>query len=492
MSVAPPIRAYEHLGGASGRQMRYRAPRHEAKALFSGPFPVAVLRGEPYILCDLSLSGIAVIGSAQGADGLPLEVGGEVLLALKLGDASLHEGRAFVVRREETALGTKLGLAFIGRMLDLEDVAARYRHEILRLRLKASLDPHQGQPPEGFRLLCADLVDRLRACRRVLEAEDAAASVEGQRNDGDALVAICREALRPFWRDATLKANALLDAVLEDPPALAVMKGFAERVLTAELTAGPLWRRAFEKPLGHPGDYALSAALHTAPRRSPTLYATFLDALARDAFAWMPDRTLALAQAVAREIAQHKSASPFKLASIGCGGADELQALCERGRLSRPVAVTLVEQDEGALGYAYRNLARLSMKEPSRLSLRALHASHAKLIDGGELVGALGEHHLILAPTLLDYLRHRPATQLLDALFRLLVPGGLLLAACLRAHAGSSRWVTELLCDWSMIHRSRGEAFALAASLPRAKTDLRHASEGDVYILAIRRPRMER
>ena len=493
MTFVPPIRAYEHLSGASGRQMRYRAPRHEARTLFSGPFPVAVLANEPHILCDLSLSGIAVIGAAVGAQGGSLREGGETAFALKLGEALLHEGRACVVRRENTEFGTKISLRLLGRMLDLDDVTARYRHEILRLRLKANLETHEAQPPAAFRVLCADLVDRLRACREVLEAEEAQMHEQTNgHNGGTTLIATCREAIRPLWKDAGAKANAALESVLEDPLALSAMKGFAERVLTTELASSPLWQRAYRKPLGYPGDYAFVAALHAAPMPAPTLYATFLDTLARDAFAWIPGQTIALAQAMARELAQQKHIAPFNLTSIGCGGGEELRALFGRGRMTRQLSITLIEQDAGALNHAYEGLAGLSIADPAQVGLRALHASHAQLENEGELAGSLTGQHLILAPTLFDYLRHRPATQLLDALFSALAPGGLILGACLRAHGESSRWASELLCDWSMIHRERDEVFTLGANLPRAKIDVRPAAEGDVCILAIRRPRVER
>jgi hypothetical protein len=493
LTFVPPIRAYEHLGGASGRQTRYRAPRHEARALFSGPFPVAMLADEPHILCDLSLSGLAVIGSARGGQGEALSEGAEVALALKLGTALLFEGRARVARREETDLGTKMGLSLLGRMLDLEEVSARYRHEILCLKLRASFEPAGAQPPAGFRALCADLVDRLRACREVLEVEDVHARDKSEgRDGGSSLIATCRNAIRPSWQQAGVKANAALDAVLEDPQALSTMKGFTERVLTAELAVGPLWQRAYRKPLGHPGDYAFAAALHGPPEPVASLYATFLDALARDAFAWMPGRTIGLAQAMTRELGQQKDVAPFNLASIGCGGAEELRALLGRGRMLRQLAVTLVEQDADALNHAYEGLAGLSIADPARVSLRALHASHAQLEDEGELAGTLAGQNLIVAPTLLDYLRHRPATQLLRALYRALAPGGLILAGCLRTHSHSSRWVSELLCDWSMIHRERDEVFALGAGLPRAKIDVRLIAEGDVHLLAIRRPRVDR
>ena len=43
--MSPQVRAYEHVGGASGPQMRYRAPRFHVRDLFDGPFPWQTMFG---------------------------------------------------------------------------------------------------------------------------------------------------------------------------------------------------------------------------------------------------------------------------------------------------------------------------------------------------------------------------------------------------------------------------------------------------------------
>src|SRR5262249_35445064 len=99
--------------------------------------------------------------------------------------------------------------------------------------------------------------------------------------------------------------------------------------------------------------------------------------------------------------------------------------------------------------------------------------------------------HVIVTPGLFDYLRHRPATQLLEALYDRLVPGGVIFAGCLRQHDGGARWASELICDWSMIHRSKDEVIAVPAKLRRARIDVRLDRNGDVYLLVVRKSRTD-
>ncbi len=484
LSAPPKIVAYEHLAGASGPAMNYRAPRYDARTLFNGPFPVAMLSDEPHILCDLSITGLSAIGSAQDLE--QLTDGREVKLSLCLGDAILHESNARVTRHEDTALGRKLGVQFLGRGLDLNTVLSQYRREVLKGRLRASLFGETTRPDTNFRLLCVDILNWLRTCRSILEADGS-----DHTSIREEVVHDCRDAIHSAWITAGQEANAALEQVLEDPPALAAMKRFAERVLTTELIVSPLWRRAYEKPLGFPGDFALLEQLHRPAGLGTHPYSDFLDLLFRDAFGWMPSRTAALVQALSREMSHNKEAVDLKIATIGCGAGEELIALFERSRFPRPLSVTLLEHDAGALEHVYGRLIPLSIAASDRIRLNALHASHDQLVDGGELTGKLTMQNIILAPSIFDYLRHRSAANLLEALYQSLAPGGVIIAGCLRRHPQSSRWASELFCDWSMIHRNRDEVVALALRLPRAKIEVRLDTRGDVYILSVRRSRAD-
>jgi hypothetical protein len=250
-----------------------------------------------------------------------------------------------------------------------------------------------------------------------------------------------------------------------------------------------VWARAIEKPLGYPGDFRFIRAMHEPLAGNGPHYTRLLERLGRHVFHWIPARTKLFVDALAREIAHHRASEPLRIAAVGAGGGEELRALFARGRPSKPLVLTLLDQEEGAVADAHAALHPQSLIAGSAVGVSCLNASHAKLLKGGELQDALYNQDVILTPTLLDYLRHRPARQLLEALYGRLAPGGVLFAGCLRQHEDSGRWASELICDWSMIHRSKDEAFSLAADLPRVRIDSRLDKNGDIYLLILRKAR---
>jgi len=289
----------------------------------------------------------------------------------------------------------------------------------------------------------------------------------------------------------TREANRLLESVLEDPGILGAMKRTAMQILTPDLVPSPVWSRAVEKPLGYPGDFHLIRALHEPALQSGAAHIRFLERLARGIFSWVPNRTRLMIDALAREIAHHRSQEPIQIASIGAGSGEELRGLFARGRPSRALALSLLDQDEAALAHGYAVLHSETLSANVPVSLSCLHASHSQLMDGGELRTALFGQHVIIAPALLDYLRHRAATQLLEVLYERLAPGGVIFACCLRQHDASARWASELICDWSMIHRTKDEVLSLPVKLRRARIDARLDRNGDVYLLIVRKPRTD-
>lgn len=478
------VRAYEHIGGASGRRIHYRAPRYDVRDLFNGPFPIAVIEGVPHILSDLSTSGLAAYAAANGA--APLAAGADITFALQFGDAVLHSGEAGIARVEETSLGRKLGLRFRRNDLDIERVVGRYRHELCRGRLRAGLTAPPAPPPPAFRALCADLLAALRTCRDVLDEER-----HGPIENPDGLISECLDGFAAVLAPLARDANRAVEAVLEDPAALGSLKRTATQVLTPDFALSPLWSRAVEKPLGYPGDFRLVRALHEPAPVENSAYERFLERLGRGIFGWVPSRTKLIIEALAREIAHHRGPETIQIASIGAGAGEELRGLFTRGRPSKPLALTLLDQDAEALAHGHRILHPQTLAANAQMSLTCLHASHSQLLEGGELETEVKGQHVIVTPALLDYLRHRAATQFLEALYERLVPGGVIFAGCLRQHEANARWASELVCDWSMIHRTKDEVFALPAKLRRARIDARLDKNGDVYLLVIRRPRSD-
>ena len=53
--------AYEELKGSNGKEVRFRAPRYDARKLFSRSPPRVRLRTSTYQLKNISLGGVAIL-----------------------------------------------------------------------------------------------------------------------------------------------------------------------------------------------------------------------------------------------------------------------------------------------------------------------------------------------------------------------------------------------------------------------------------------------
>lgn len=483
MDVPNQIKAYEHLGGASGVKIRYRAPRYEARDLFRGPFPVTLLNGAAYLLSDLSMSGLSALEQASGQP--PLEIGEEVPYEIRLGDQVIHEGRAGVVRAQETGHGRKLGLRFSRGFIDVDAVVKRYREEHMRTQIRSSFADIKSPVPADVKFACLEFLSQLRICRTALDTLGEISSPEELAR----LIDDCLVLLRPQIADLAQVGNCAVENSLEDTQSLGAIKRLFERLIAPEVAASPLWARAFNKPFGYPADFVLMREVNRAPEPGHSAYVMLLEQLFREVFAWIPSRTQALSDLIGREFSAQRPQESLRVMVVGSGGIEELRMLIGRGRFSKHVDLTLVDQDERALGQAQRAIFEACASAGGDVSMQCFHASHLQLQSEGELRGQIPSQHVILTPMLLDYLRHRPASQLVDALFTMLAPGGAFLAGCLRRHGESARWASELICDWSMIHRTKDEVVALANALARARVDVRSDARADNYLLAVRVPR---
>jgi hypothetical protein len=90
-----------------------------------------------------------------------------------------------------------------------------------------------------------------------------------------ALAAVSRELWRG-WRETWIEAAQCLPEIVSAPGQLQLAKAYTESHLTPELMGAPLWRQAYAKPLGYPGDYVVmehiyagGAARTSCAMRSP-------------------------------------------------------------------------------------------------------------------------------------------------------------------------------------------------------------------------------
>ena len=481
------IQSYADLKGGEDRGIFYRSERFRARDLM-GPTPPPVdIGGGSFALHDLSTSGLAI--QAPANDGR-FDVGSRIDFTVGAGDAVLYQGRGEVVRLEPGRRGLKIGIRIVDGHLDVGELVASHRHHALRQELDEAPVAQQLFVTPEYRRFCSDLVFMLRRYRSALERYEREAEGGGERARQRLQEAfeLCAPRFEREFRELWREGYAVIRPQLGDRRAVAAMKRFTEMVVTPELVAGPIWRRSYEKPLGYPGDYQVMNYVYDGGDRGEGAYARLCHRVGVEVGMCVRTRM----EMVAEEIAALLSAEggPCAVTSLGCGSAVEVTrglAAAERAE-PRPVAFTLIDQDQQALDCAYRNSFPLINADGRQARLNCLHLSFGQLLSGGLDLGRMNRQDLVYCAGLLDYLPELQAQTVVAGLYSLLKPGGLLIIGNMKAGTDNA-WALGMVLDWELIYRDEAQMHALAGLIKPAGLELKVDRTGYNYMLYIRAPK---
>jgi len=223
------------------------------------------------------------------------------------------------------------------------------------------------------------------------------------------------------------------------------------------LHSDPLTYRAFTKPRGYAGDavmmdyvYGLGEAANATESATPLGRAIFEYIDARPSARAVRFRRQLLASLIDQTAARRKGASVLAVAA-GHLREVELSNAVREGELASFVAF---DQDKDSLALIARNYAAMGVTTKHG-SVRHILARKAEL----------GQHDLVYAAGLYDYLPENVAIALTRRLFEMTRPGGTLLIPNFVTGALDAGYL-ESFMDWRLIYRDEREMRELAAALP--------------------------
>ena len=479
------MRAYEELPGAKGRRIFYRPQRFAAREAFGAVLPTVEIGDRRHILDDLSMTGLSVVGANDSH-----EPGTNVVVRLRVGEELLHEGAAQIRRVDETPAGARLAMQIDAGYLDVPRLVARHQELMLERELDRATVPDDALVPVDYRRHLSDILFTFREFRTIADRTEAriraqGGSIEGQ--EAQDFLDRCEARLLPVWRAFWTRANALVEPIRRDVDALAATKRYTERVLTPELLCGPIWRRSYEKPLGYPGDFQIMNQVYDWQRLGDTLYGKLQHRLGLENAACVATRADMVREAMDEEIRRAPD-QVTHVTSLGCGSAREVIGYLDASHIPGRASFTLIDQDQGALTYAYEHTYPSVIRHGGRANVQCLNASFIQLLRTGELFGKLPPQDLIYSVGLVDYFQARRAKSFIAALYEHLTPGGLLIIGNMKDTDISCLWPMEFLCDWTVVFRTADEMRALADGLAGAEVDVRDDASGRVAMLYVRKP----
>ena len=291
---------------------------------------------------------------------------------------------------------------------------------------------------------------------------------------------------RSVWSDA---AQCLREIAGEDEH-LRAAKSYTESQLTAELLAAPLWRQAYTKPLGYPGDFQVMEYIYQGSVLGDTPFAQVAHALGIHIGEFVVRRKDLVRQAIAEVAARRRGPEASVIASLGAGPAQEIVELLQRDECGPgPLTFILVDQDSGAMRCAGRKVstANAARRQVTPVHIELRHVSVLRLLREVDPAEFLTRPDMIYSAGLFDYFSDRTCRVLARRLYDALRPGGMLLLGNMKAGTDMI-WPLEMIADWSLNYRTSDSVLSWADGMRGAEIALRTDATGYDYLLSVRKP----
>lgn len=478
---------YDKLKGAEDRSFLFRAPRHRAASFFGEARPHGRVDGHPCTVYDISFSGVSFVGDFE--DVSRFEVGRSIPLRIEQANRSLFEGRGTLRRIEKGPNGMRLAFSFEGGAVDLDALSDRNRLADAKAALARIGEEEKAEVPAAYRELCADAVAFLNRFRAILERIPAG-ELEYATNSGfDDVLDICCEKIQRDWGEIIVRGNRLVAQAMTDRAVLDAVKEYTERTVTPILTEEATWARAYDKPLGYPGDYLAMDAIYADERRGRTLFEKFLHMTVRFTARGLMSRMRMMGDILKEAQTGASMTGPFRAMNLGCGPATEVVHRLATADIGPQQRFTLIDQDEGALGLAIARSRTAIARSARGDDIVGYNISFMDLLRENAAYAEAKPQDVIYSVGVFDYLNDRLCNRLVKRLVPKLKIGGKVVIANVSTSDVGMMWQTGALLDWELIYRDRRDMLAMAAGIDGVECTVLTDPTDNVEFLIVKRVR---
>lgn len=485
------MKHYEELTGGEGKRVFYRAERFKTSNLMQEISPQINLEDKSFDIFDISMSGLSFISTTKAI--LTSDIDRDIPVTLKLGSDEIFQGKGQIRRIESKEQEQKIALELTDGYLDIQQIIAQHDSLSLQNRIKKGLSDHSGLVPSGYKQVISDAVYLLKSSRDTLNAvEESLKSHEPRRAERiQDIIYECEKVALERWRKISERAMVELNLMRGNNEAIKAAKHYTETVLTPELTPGACWRRSYEKPLGYPGDFEVMNYAYNLSLIGETAYEKFCHRLGTSTGEFISTRMTFVKQKIAEIVASaaQSERTEVRVSSLGCGPAQEVANFLKGHVSSVATHFTLIDQDQSALSYAYKNSYPEVIRLNGKASVTCLHATFLEFLAAGNLFNRIEAQDMIYAVGLVDYLTDRRAARLVKDLYRNLRPGGTLIIGSMYDSEKSLEWQVEFVTDWQLEYRDEENMLAMTNALPKdASRNVSIDSTGHCIVLEIQKP----
>ena len=236
-------------------------------------------------------------------------------------------------------------------------------------------------------------------------------------------------------------------------------RSYAKRQLHPQVLCSPFAYRTYHKPLGYAGDYETVNMILREPLEGSSMFAKTINMWLlrqpsaeahRNRIKYLTEQLVTETQRLA------KRGMIAHIFSLGCGPAGEVKNFLIQEELSNKARFTLLDFNEETLQHTAQVLQEAKHQYRRSTEIEMVKKSvHQMLKESGKQV-ADQKYDFIYCAGLFDYLSDRICKRLMNILFDMLAPGGLLLATNVHA-SNPNRNSMDFFLEWHLVHRNRAE-----------------------------------
>jgi len=338
-----------------------------------------------------------------------------------------------------------------------------------------------------FKVIVSDLRDFLEQTKRDLDTEELRFRYESRLQvvDDSELIHIAEKIVTGYLNKAVFKINQLVASFT--PAEHTFHRNYFQRHLHSLLLLSPFVSRAYQKPLGCPGDYQMMNMIYGDHDQGESLFAYLLNryscrvTAARAVAGRVPYLVGKIGRTIDRVL---KTKEEVPIASIGAGPAREIQELMKSNSKSDRCHVGLVDMVPEALTYCREKMFNLRLATGSRMRIDFLNRSVRDLIRSPHALDSLIGQELIYTVGLFDYLPFHVARHVVQKLYGLLSEEGELIVGNFDV-SNDSRYYMEYAAEWFLLYRTRDEMLDLACGLPAGADVSIEKDEGGAQLYLI-------
>jgi extracellular factor (EF) 3-hydroxypalmitic acid methyl ester biosynthesis protein len=283
-----------------------------------------------------------------------------------------------------------------------------------------------------------------------------------------------------------------LAAQTVDPDARAAHMYYMRRQIHPLVLCAPFIHRTFYKPLGYAGDYEMVNMMVRDPYEGGSVFAKIMNRI----FLSTPpveahrDRLIYLTQLLRNEsLRVHYDKRAARIFNMGCGPAKEIQNFLAGCEIGQPTHFTLIDFNDETLAYTSKVLEDVRKRTQCPAQFQMVRKSVNQLLkEAFKNQSGRAKYDVVYCAGLLDYLTDPVSKRLLEILYDLVAPNGLLAITQVDESNPSRNWM-EYVLDWHLIYRNGRKLAALAPE--SAQPDLvtiRSVGTGVNVFLEIRKP----